>query len=61
MFMSYHHYNNKINFYDIENLTIEKILYNIDVKNDKNTFLLFKENYLIVSCKKGIKIISIKT
>ena len=49
-----------ITIIDIKSLTPEKYIPNIDCINSLNCFLLFK-NYIIINCKKGIALLSIKT
>ena len=47
-------------FFNVNNLKLEKIISDIEVINNKDCLLLFKE-YIIVSCEKGMAIIMIKT
>ena len=52
--------NNKISFFNFYLYEHEKIISNIDCIDTINSLLLFKE-YIIVTCHKGIALISIKT
>ena len=60
-FISSHYSTDKINFYDIKSLSIEKSLFNIDCIDNRNSLLLFKNGYILVNCINGIAMISIKT
>ena len=47
-------------FFNVNNLKQEKIISDIDVIDNKDCLLLFKE-YIIINCEKGMAIIMIKT
>ncbi len=53
--------NNQINFYDIKSLSIEKSLNNIDCSPQKNSLLLYNDQYIIINCENGFALIYIKT
>ena len=51
----------KIHFYDIKSLSIEKTLSKIDFSKEINSLLIFNNEIIIINCSKGFCIISIKT
>ena len=61
IFILFFYGDNEINFYDIKSLSVIKSLNDIDFIDDKNFFLLFKNQYLMICLRKGFYIISIKT
>ena len=60
-FITSHYFGKNINFYNIETLSLEKSLNNINCLPTPNTLLKFDNLYIIVNCAKGYPIISIKT
>ena len=60
-FISSHCNEKKINYYDIESLSIKKSLDNIDCLSKQDSLLLFNVQYIIINCKKGFALIYIKT
>ena len=60
-FISSHHLKKRINFYDIESLSIKKSLSNIDCIDNINSLMLFNKDFIVVNCIKGFSIISVKT
>ena len=60
-FISSHCNEKKINYYDIESLSIKKSLDNIDCLSTQDSLLLFNVQYIIINCKKGFTLIYIKT
>ena len=60
-FISSQNYDNRIYFYDIESLSIEKSIKNIPCLNSENSLFLFQDEYIIVNCVNGFARIYIKT
>ena len=60
-FISYHSIEGQINFYDINNFSIDKTLNNIYCISGLDSLLLYDNKYIIINCFEGFAIIYIKT
>ena len=59
-FILTHNTNRTISFYNINNLNEKKVINNININSESNCNISFNNNYLLINCKNGLAVISIK-